>query len=111
MKEEEEEEEEEDTSVEGEATKTRKYSENKIDEVMTMLLFTVWWLVYASPVILAVQRAKEPGDGKGRIEIKTCFPYLLLHASFSRWKKPRVLSVCLNKAPDGHDYRTRSSRR
>lgn len=32
-----------------------------------MLLFTLWWLVYASPVILAVQRAKEPGDGKASL--------------------------------------------
>lgn len=32
-----------------------------------MLLFTIWWLVHASPLILAVQRVKELGDGKASL--------------------------------------------
>ena len=59
-----------------------------------MLLFTVWWLVYASPVIFAVQRAKELGDGKGRTHprIKACFlliPRFIRRAPLSQTARER----------------------
>lgn len=77
----------------------------------TMLLFTVWWLVlHASPPFtLAVQRAKELGDGKGRgigmeIEIKTCSRLLLSPPPSLQRKVAEYERYYLNKAPDGDDY-------
>lgn len=51
-------------------TVTRHISVNVCGKVMMMMLLrTIWWLVCTSSVTLGVQRAKELGDGKGRLQI------------------------------------------